>query len=52
MIPMHFFSTYTLNRFLDRSKDKFPAEFNDTPSIVISKATLPATPKFVVLPGY
>ena len=52
MIPMHFFSTYTLNRFLDRAKDKFPAEFNDTPSVVISKTTLPATPKFLVLPGY
>jgi L-ascorbate metabolism protein UlaG (beta-lactamase superfamily) len=52
MIPMHFFSTYTLNRFLDRAREKFPAEFNDTPSVVISKATLPAAPKFVVLPGY
>ena len=52
MIPMHFFSTYTLNRFLERAKDKFPAEFNDTPSVVISKATLPAKAKFLVLPGY
>jgi L-ascorbate metabolism protein UlaG (beta-lactamase superfamily) len=52
MIPMHYFSTYTLNRFLDRAKDKFSAEFNDTPSVVISKATLPATPKFLVLPGH
>jgi L-ascorbate metabolism protein UlaG (beta-lactamase superfamily) len=52
MIPMHFFSTYTLNRFLDRAKDQFPAEFNDTSSIVVSRATLPETPKFIVLPGY
>ena len=52
MIPMHYFSTYTLNRFLERAKDKFPAEFNDTPSIVISKTALPAQPKFVVLPGH
>ena len=52
MIPMHYFSTYTLQRFLERAKDKFPAEFNDTPSVVISKATLPATPKFLVLQGY
>jgi L-ascorbate metabolism protein UlaG (beta-lactamase superfamily) len=51
MIPMHYFSTYTLQRFLERAKDKFPAEFNDTPSVVISKTTLPATPKFLVLPG-
>jgi L-ascorbate metabolism protein UlaG (beta-lactamase superfamily) len=52
MIPMHYFSTYTLQRFLERAKDKFPAEFNETPSVVISKATLPATPKFLVLQGY
>jgi L-ascorbate metabolism protein UlaG (beta-lactamase superfamily) len=52
MIPMHYFSTYTLNRFLERAKDKFPAEFNDTPSVVISKATLPEKAKFLVLPGY
>jgi L-ascorbate metabolism protein UlaG (beta-lactamase superfamily) len=52
MIPMHFFSTYTLNRFLDRAKDKFPAEFNDTPSVVVAKTSLPAKPRFLVLPGY
>jgi len=52
MIPMHYFSTYTLQRFLERAKDKFPAEFNDTPSVVISKTSLPATPKFLVLPGH
>jgi L-ascorbate metabolism protein UlaG (beta-lactamase superfamily) len=51
MIPMHFFSTYTLQRFLDRAKDKFPAEFNETPSVVLSKAALPPTPRFIVLPG-
>jgi L-ascorbate metabolism protein UlaG (beta-lactamase superfamily) len=52
MIPMHFFSTYTLQRFLDRAKDKFPSEANDTPSVVVSKATLPEKPKILVLPGY
>ena len=51
MIPMHFFSTYTLQRFLEAAKDKFPAEFNDTPSVIISKASLPTKPKFLVLPG-
>jgi L-ascorbate metabolism protein UlaG (beta-lactamase superfamily) len=52
MIPMHYFSTYTLQRFITQAKDKFPAEFNDTPSMVISKANLPAKPKIVVLPGH
>ena len=52
LIPMHFFSTYTLQRFIDRTKDKFTAEYNETPSVVISKATLPAKPKILVLPGH
>jgi L-ascorbate metabolism protein UlaG (beta-lactamase superfamily) len=52
MIPMHYFSTYTLQRFLERAKDKFPADINETPSVVISKATLPAKPKIIVLPGH
>jgi L-ascorbate metabolism protein UlaG (beta-lactamase superfamily) len=52
MIPMHFFSTFGLTRFLDRVGGKYPVEYNETPSIVISRATLPTTPKFVVLPGH
>lgn len=51
MIPMHYFSVYTLNRFLDRAREKFAVEFSDTPSVVISKTTLPTAPKFLVLPG-
>jgi L-ascorbate metabolism protein UlaG (beta-lactamase superfamily) len=51
MIPMHYFSVFTLNRFLDRMREKFDVEFADTPSVVISKTTLPAKPKILVLPG-
>jgi L-ascorbate metabolism protein UlaG (beta-lactamase superfamily) len=52
MIPMHFFSTYTLRRFLDRLGEKaFDVEFSDIPSVVVSKTTLPAKPKVLVLPG-
>jgi L-ascorbate metabolism protein UlaG (beta-lactamase superfamily) len=53
MIPMHFFSTFTLERFLSRAKEKnYAVEANETPSIVVSKASLPPTPKVLVLPGY
>jgi L-ascorbate metabolism protein UlaG (beta-lactamase superfamily) len=52
MIPMHYFSTSTLNRFLDRVRDKYQVDYSDTPSIVVSRATLPNTPKFLVLPGH
>ena len=51
IIPMHYFSVYTLNRFLERMREKFDVEMSDTPSVVISKTTLPAKPKVLVLPG-
>ena len=51
IIPMHFFSSYTLNRFLDRVHVQYPVEFHETPSIVLSKAALPTAPKILVLPG-
>ncbi len=50
IIPMHYFSVFTLNRFLDRMRGKFDVETNETPSIVLSKSSLPAKPKVVVLP--
>ncbi len=52
MIPMHYFSAFTLNRFLDRARGKFAVEINETPSILVSKATLPAQPQILVLPGH
>src|SRR5712692_9036349 len=52
MIPMHFFGSYTLNRFLSRVKQDFDIEMADTPSLVLSKAALPANPKVLVLPGH
>ena len=51
MIPMHFLSSYTLDRFLNRVHDQYPVEFNETSSIVLSKAALPPSPKVLVLPG-
>ncbi len=52
MIPMHYFSTHTLNRFLDRIREDYTVEIADTPSVVVSRATLPASQKFLVLPGH
>jgi L-ascorbate metabolism protein UlaG (beta-lactamase superfamily) len=52
MIPMHYFSTYTLHRFLDRAKQNWTVEMSEVPSLVISKTTLPSTPKVQVLPGH
>lgn len=52
MIPMHFFSVFTLNRFLDRVRDKWTVETADIPSVVVSKASLPEKPKVLILPGH
>jgi L-ascorbate metabolism protein UlaG (beta-lactamase superfamily) len=52
MIPMHYFSTFTLHRFLDRARQSWTVEMSEIPSMVVSKATLPATPKVTVLPGH
>jgi L-ascorbate metabolism protein UlaG (beta-lactamase superfamily) len=51
MIPMHFFSSFTLQRFLDRARQSWTVETSEIPSLVVSKTTLPATPKVTVLPG-
>src|SRR5919197_1633903 len=51
MIPMHFFSAFTLNRFLSRAKESWDVEIAEIPSVVLSKATLPAKPKVMVLQG-
>ncbi|KLK91753.1 hypothetical protein AA309_18505 [Microvirga vignae] len=52
MIPMHFFGPSTLNRFLTSARDHFPVEFSDTAAITLSRATLPKSPKILVLPGH
>jgi L-ascorbate metabolism protein UlaG (beta-lactamase superfamily) len=52
MIPMHYFSTYSLRRFLDVLGEKsYEVEISETPTVVVSKTTLPAKPKLLVLPG-
>ena len=52
MIPMHYFSTFTLHRFLERAKQNWTVEMSEVPSLVVSKTTLPTTPKVQVLPGH
>ncbi len=51
IIPMHYFSAYTLDRFLARAREEWPVEIGDVPSVVVSKTSLPSKPKVLVLPG-
>jgi L-ascorbate metabolism protein UlaG (beta-lactamase superfamily) len=52
MIPMHYFSAYTLERFLARVKQDWEVEIAEVPSVLVSKTSLPAKPKVLVLPGH
>jgi L-ascorbate metabolism protein UlaG (beta-lactamase superfamily) len=52
MIPMHYFSAYTLGRFLARVRQEWEVEIAEVPSTVVSKTSLPAKPKVLVLPGH
>jgi L-ascorbate metabolism protein UlaG (beta-lactamase superfamily) len=52
IIPMHFFGWATLERFLERAAQQWPVERSEIPSVVVSKATLPASPKVLVLSGF
>ena len=52
MIPMHFFGPSTLNRFLGSAREHFAVEFSNTAAITLSRATLPKSPKILVLPGH
>jgi L-ascorbate metabolism protein UlaG (beta-lactamase superfamily) len=51
MVPMHYFNPTTLNRFLAKARQLYPVEFSDSASLVVSRASLPSSPKIVVLPG-
>jgi L-ascorbate metabolism protein UlaG (beta-lactamase superfamily) len=53
MVPMHYFGLSTLERYLDRAREeKWAVEMSPVPTLVVSKTTLPATPKILVLPGH
>lgn len=51
VIPMHYFSAYTLERFLDRVRQNWKVQVAEIPSVVVSKTSLPSKPKVLVLPG-
>jgi L-ascorbate metabolism protein UlaG (beta-lactamase superfamily) len=51
IIPMHYYEEYILDRFLDRARKLWDVETAEIPSVVVSKAMLPAAPKVLVLPG-
>jgi L-ascorbate metabolism protein UlaG (beta-lactamase superfamily) len=51
VLPMHYFTTDVLGRFLDLERGKYAIDVRKTPVMQISRTTLPAEPTVVVLPG-
>jgi L-ascorbate metabolism protein UlaG (beta-lactamase superfamily) len=51
IIPMHFFGWATLERFLERAGQQWPVERSEFRTLVVTKTTLPTSPKVLVLTG-
>ena len=52
ILPMHYFGTPTLQRFVMQLGEHFAVEVNPEPEITVSAETLPDGPTVLVLPGY
>ncbi|HTN97397.1 MAG TPA: MBL fold metallo-hydrolase [Nordella sp.] len=52
VIPMHYFTPTTLQRFINGLAGALDVEISAKPSAVLSVKTLPDKPKLLVLPGY
>ncbi|HRK24481.1 MAG TPA: MBL fold metallo-hydrolase [Beijerinckiaceae bacterium] len=51
VIPMHYFGQSTLQRFLDRLGQNYDIERSPVGEVTVSRTSLPAKPKVLVLPG-
>ncbi len=51
VIPMHYFSSYTLSRFLDAAREHFEIKTSADRSVTVSRSSLPGKPQILVLPG-
>lgn len=50
VIPMHYFSAFTLTRFLDRMRERYEIVVREEPTVTLTRATLPYR-QVLVLPG-
>lgn len=51
VIPMHYFGSTVLGRFLGLAQGEWQVEMRETPELLLARASLPARPTIVVLPG-
>jgi L-ascorbate metabolism protein UlaG (beta-lactamase superfamily) len=52
VVPMHFFGSSTLERFLRLAGERFEVERREKPELVVVKDQLPVKTRVVVLPGH
>ena len=52
VIPMHYFGPSTLARFIELARKDYRIVMNESPHVVLSRATLPGEPTLMVLPGH
>jgi L-ascorbate metabolism protein UlaG (beta-lactamase superfamily) len=50
VLPMHYFMRDVVERFAELVRDRYTVRFSDSPTLRLSKATLPRSPTIVVLP--
>lgn len=50
VIPMHVFGS--IDEFAARMQERFEIKVSDTPSVILSPATMPLKPQLLVLPGF
>ena len=51
VVPMHYFNPGTLERFVDRVRDRFEVRRSGAAEVALSRDDLPARPTLLVLPG-
>ena len=51
VLPMHYFMRDVVERFADLVKDRYVVRFSDSPTMRLSRDTLPDHPTMIVLPG-
>jgi L-ascorbate metabolism protein UlaG (beta-lactamase superfamily) len=51
IVPMHYFNTYSLERFLSQMRPHYAVKISEVPSVVLTRAGLPSRPEVLVLPG-
>ena len=51
ILPMHYFSGYSLQAFLTEMQGEFAVKVHDSPQLIVSQETLPDKPTMIVLPA-